>query len=230
MSYGATYAQLRKEKGCTQADVAEYINRYSKKPYSIKMISHWENNVSSPPIEQFLLLCEYYKVMDIQGVFRGFTNDHGNYLRINSLGKSRIDEYISMINNNSLFTEYKDSKLINQYRYIPVYDIAVAAGAGNYLDNDSYEDLEVDETIPYNANFAVRINGDSMMPRFTDGQIIFIHKQQTISNGEIGIFELNGESFIKILRNNELISINPNYKPIKISKFDSFKIYGKVLG
>ncbi|MCL2221835.1 MAG: XRE family transcriptional regulator [Oscillospiraceae bacterium] len=185
MSYGAILAKLRKEKGYTQSDVANHISRVYGKPCSFKVVSHWENGVSSPSVEQFLLLCEYYGIADIQGTFR---------------------------------------------RTIKLYDIPVAAGAGVFLDSEHFTMLDVDETIPSDADFAVRVSGDSMEPRFVDCQVIFIKKQKTLEVGEIGIFALNGDSFVKKLGHGKLVSLNSRYEPIEIKEEDSLYVLGKVVG
>ena len=57
----------------------------------------------------------------------------------------------------------------------------VSAGPGAFLDSDSYEELEVDESVPASADYAVRISGDSMTPRFVDRQIVFVKEQPTLA-------------------------------------------------
>ena len=52
----------------------------------------------------------------------------------------------------------------------------VSAGTGKFLDNDSYEEVEVGSEVPETADFGVRISGDSMMPRYLDKQIVWIQK------------------------------------------------------
>jgi len=230
MSYGAILARLRKEKGLTQPQVAEYISRFSDKPYSFKMVSHWEKGVSLPPVEQFLLLCELYSVKDIQGAFRHADTEYRNLTKLNTLGKSRVEEYISMLSSNPLFSEAESMVMELPKRYIRLYDVPVAAGTGTFLDSDACEEIAVDETVPKNADFAVKVSGDSMEPRFIDSQIIFIKGQQTLEIGEIGIFELNGDAYVKKLGHGEFVSLNPQYKPIKIREFDSLHIFGKVVG
>jgi SOS-response transcriptional repressor LexA len=230
MNCGAILARLRKEKGCTQSEVVDHINRFSGRPYSKKIVSHWENGVSSPSIEQFLLLCELYEVRDIQGTFRGVSATFHDFPKLNALGKSRVEEYITMLSGNPLFSETESTVAELPRRYIRLYDAPVAAGAGAFLDSDAYDDFEVDMTVPEGADFAVKVSGDSMEPRFVDGQIIFIKKQQTLEVGEVGIFELNGDSYVKKLGHGEFISLNPLYKPIKIQEFDSVHIFGKVVG
>ena len=56
----------------------------------------------------------------------------------------------------------------------------------------------IDESIlPEDTTFGVRISGDSMEPEFHDGQIAWVLQQESVANGEIGIFALNGEAYIK---------------------------------
>ncbi len=92
---------------------------------------------------------------------------------------------------------------------------------------------ELDYTSLYRA-YAVKGRGDSMNPRFFDGQIVWIHEQPDLASGEIGIFFYEGESYIKQLERNlgalRLISLNPSYSPIEIRDFESFRIFGKVVG
>jgi len=231
MSYAGILARLRKEKGYTQQDVAEFISGHSEKPYSFKMVSHWENGVCMPPVEQFLLLCEFYGVDNIQKTFRAVTPEYRDLTKLNALGKSRVQEYIAMLSGNSLFSESEgDDHYDKPQRSIKLYDVPVAAGTGSFLDSDSYMDFEVDETVPKESDFAVRVSGDSMEPRFVDSQIVFIKHQQTLDIGELGIFELCGNAYIKKLGRGKLLSLNARYKPIEIREHDSFHIFGKVVG
>ena len=229
MSYSKTLARLRNEKGLTQPQVAEHISRFSAKPYSPKTISHWEKGVSTPPVEQFLLLCELYSVKDIQGTFRGADIEFHNFPKLNALGKSRVEEYIAMLLDNPMFSESESVDTEPPRRHIRLYDVPVAAGAGTFLDSDAFIEIEIDETVPDGADFAVRVSGDSMEPRFIDGQIIFIKKKQTLEIGEIGIFELNGDAYVKRLGHGEFISLNPHYKPIRIHEYDTIHVFGKVV-
>ena len=231
MAYGEILARLRAEKGYTQSEVAEYISRFTKKASSFKSVSHWETGVSSPTVEQFLLLCEFYGVDDIQSTFRGIDNEYRNLHKLNALGKSRVEEYIALLSANPLFAELENDEQVElSRRIIRLYDIPVAAGSGMFLDGESYTEFEVDETVPDDADFAVKVSGDSMEPRFIDGQIIFIREQQTLEIGEIGIFELRGDAYVKKLGHGELISLNPSYAPIVIGEFDSFRVFGRVVG
>ena len=115
-------------------------------------------------------------------------------------------------------------------RLMRLYDIPVSAGAGNYLDDGAHEMIEVDGTVPDTADYALRISGDSMTPRFVDRQIIFVHEQPALDEGEIGIFCLNNEVYLKKLGRGCLISLNSRYEPIPIREHDDIRVLGKVVG
>ncbi|MDR2712156.1 MAG: LexA family transcriptional regulator [Clostridiales bacterium] len=231
MDLAKVLARLRKESGYTQAEVADFISKNCGRQYSFKNISHWETAVSVPAVEQFLLLCELYGIRDILGIFRGSKKGFRGLPELNDLGKSRVEEYIGLLFGNALYTEAKsEGSLPKQRRVIKLYDVPVAAGAGSFLDSDSYEEFELDETMPQLSDFAVKVSGDSMTPRFIDGQIVFIKEQQALDIGEIGIFELDGDAYIKKLGHGELVSLNPLYQPLKIHDYNSFHIFGKVVG
>ncbi|MFI3167173.1 MAG: XRE family transcriptional regulator [Bacillota bacterium] len=89
-----------------------------------------------------------------------------------------------------------------------------AAGYGNYLDDEYFEELEL-ENVPASADFGVRIAGDSMQPKICDGDIAFVKKQETIQEGEIGIYIIDGDAFCKKLIKKQgefyLHSLNEKY-------------------
>jgi transcriptional regulator with XRE-family HTH domain len=230
MGYGEILADLRKRGGYTQTEVAEYLSRYSGRDFSFKAVSHWENGERSPGVEQFLLMCKLYGVGDIQAVFHNGRSEYGGFARLNALGRRRAEEYIALLSANPKFSEAEIPVRETQAHYIRLYDAPVAAGTGAFLSGDSYETLELDDTVPDEADFAVRVSGDSMLPRFVHGQIIFIKEQQTLDIGEVGVFELNGDSYVKKLGQGELLSLNKQYKPIPVREYDSFHIFGKVVG
>lgn len=114
---------------------------------------------------------------------------------------------------------------------LPYYDWAASAGKGNYLLDEGH-DFEYKEfdNVPENASFALQIKGDSMMPKFADNDIVFVRTHVVVEYGQIGVFILNNESYLKQWRDGKLVSLNPKYEPIKIKEFDEFHCVGRVLG
>lgn len=129
--------------------------------------------------------------------------------------------------------EAENTNKVIQLNSVLTYDLPASAGTGMFLDSESCEhiDYPADE-VPQGTDFAVRISGDSMSPGYADGSIAFVRKEQ-VKQGEIGVFVLNGESYIKQLDKKGgklcLVSLNPAYKPIKILDTDSLYCVGKVL-
>ena len=84
------------------------------------------------------------------------------------------------------------------------------------------------------ADFGVRVSGDSMEPLYLNGQIIWVHQQETLEDGEIGIFFLDVEAYVKKYHQTpdgiSLISMNKKYAPIKVSSGSVFRTFGKVVG
>lgn len=115
---------------------------------------------------------------------------------------------------------------------IPFYETPVSAGTGSWLGDDILAEWL---TVPRNdmttsADFALKISGDSMQPKFSNGETVLVKQTSSVFEGEIGVFVLNGESYIKKLGKKELVSLNPAYKPIPLHGFDDVRCVGKVLG
>ncbi len=120
-----------------------------------------------------------------------------------------------------------------QIAYLNCYDLAVSAGTGEPLGDTYYTTrLEIpSQRVPENAHCCVRVNGDSMEPAYKDGDIVFVERLDgSVREGEIGIFALNGEGYLKRLGQGELLSLNPAYAPIPVGEFDDLRCQGRVLG
>jgi SOS-response transcriptional repressor LexA len=69
-----------------------------------------------------------------------------------------------------------------------------------------------------------------MEPLYSDGDKVLVKIQPDIEPGEIGIFIVDNEGYIKKKGDHELISVNPEYDNIPIGKFTNYRCFGKVLG
>ena len=116
-------------------------------------------------------------------------------------------------------------------RKIFIYDVPVSAGLGSFLDSShsSAISLVVNE-VTDRADYAVRVSGDSMEPRYFDGDIVIVESCGEIPEGKVGIFLYNGESYIKKFGGDRLRSVNPKYRDIIFKKNDDIRCLGLVLG
>ena len=106
----------------------------------------------------------------------------------------------------------------------------VSAGFGAILDDsENWETVLVPLTNDSrDADFILRVCGDSMEPEYSDGDYVLVKQQDTIEQGEIGIFCVDGEGYIKQLGNNVLVSLNKKYPEIPLNA--ESRCFGKVLG
>ena len=129
---------------------------------------------------------------------------------------------------------YKPADIIpiHVIRERKVFYNTVSAGTGSFLDSDEYEMISSPD-IPEAATFGVYVDGDSMEPRYHNKDLIWIEQTACLDDGEIGIFYLDGNAYVKKFQNNRLgiylISLNKKYDPIPVTENSSFKIFGRVL-
>ena len=117
-------------------------------------------------------------------------------------------------------------------RSIGLYDMPVSAGIGEFLaDSSRVEDILIpDDPRTAEADYALRINGDSMEPKYHSGDVILIQTTDTVEEGELGIFVLDGSGYFKRYGGDRLISLNPKYPPIPLKDFENVACCGRVVG
>lgn len=116
-------------------------------------------------------------------------------------------------------------------RTLRLYNIAASAGTGSYLSESGFTKISVYSTpVTDSADFAVKVSGNSMSPKYSDGDVLLVEKTDEIDRGELGVFSLNGESYFKKFGGDRLISLNPEYKDIVFTPHDNISCFGKVIG
>ena len=112
--------------------------------------------------------------------------------------------------------------------YFPISEQSAAAGYGTYLGPDALQPVKVrEDALPKGAQFGVPVKGNSMEPKYHDGDILIVSKSLP-AYGDVGVFIMDGQGYVKKLGENELISLNPAYPPIPMN--ESIRACGKVVG
>lgn len=153
------------------------------------------------------------------------------YRVLDTHGKRVVDHVLDDEYDRMTHIESREEK--GSITYITLYDLAVSAGTGEPFGDTYYSTkLEIPtEEVPEEAHCCLRVNGDSMEPAYKDGDVVFVRRQdEPVREGEIGIFSLNGEGYMKRLGHKELESLNPKYPAIPIRQYDELRCFGKVLG
>ena len=116
-------------------------------------------------------------------------------------------------------------------RSIPLYELPVSAGVGVYLDAEDADTIRIpnkDNTA--DADFVLRISGNSMEPKYSNGDYLLVKREESIEAGELGIFLLDGCGYFKVFGGDRLLSLNPEYGPILFKDFSDIQCKGRVIG
>ena len=230
-SFGGIIAKYRKIKHLKQNELCDLLIKEGC-IINNKTLSGWETGRAEPSLAQFFTLCRILEIKDIYEAVFGF-NPYSIREKLSDEGCAKVEEYIDLLQNSGKYDRIKARIMSIRPEYIRLFAMPVSAGTGNFLDGYDYEEIEKTDDIPRNADFGVKISGDSMLPRYQNGQTIWIEQTEELKDGEIGIFLLDGNAYCKKLQNNKkgtfLISLNPKYDPIPITEYSMLKVFGKVL-
>ena len=81
-----------------------------------------------------------------------------------------------------------------------------------------YEEI-TEEMARTGTYFCLQIKGDSMEPKFSEGDVVVIRQQPTVENGEIAVVLINGndatiKKFYRTPAGIKLVATNPAYDPL----------------
>lgn len=108
------------------------------------------------------------------------------------------------------------------------FPVPMSAGTGQPAGDDGAEELELTKRPPRGTSYIAPVSGDSMEPTYNDGDKLFIRACTEIEPGQIGVFYMDGQQWVKELGNGVLISHNSTYGPIQMR--DDIECQGLVLG
>ena len=235
MDFGKQLKQARQASGLSQQDVAQALG-IDKTTYS-----GYETGRRQPDLSRLQKLARRLNVSADQ--LLGLDPAAVSPEEWQALQKYRLldlhgRELVSLVLQKEYDRMTAPQAVLDQSRggwvtYINCYDLAVSAGPGEPWADAGYKTrLEIPEAqVPQQAHFCVRVNGDSMEPAYRDGDIVFVQRLDgTVQEGEVGIFFLNGEGYIKRLAPGALVCLNPRYAPIPLHDFDDLRCQGRVLG
>lgn len=108
----------------------------------------------------------------------------------------------------------------------------VSAGTGEQIFDEPKFKVSVKGYVPPH-DLALQVNGNSMEPMFSDKEIIFVEKSNNIKNGQIGVFIINGEAYVKKVHVGEdrltLVSLNKDYRDLHFYENEGVRLVGRVI-
>lgn len=234
---------FRKQRGITQKELAKEVG------ISASTMTDYMKLRSAPSFGVIQKLADYFGVRksDIDTTFKEESTDSlpdtpdflTQQITDNVVQLSVENKKIVLRTSEDLLKEQKNeeetkinevSEVIQLYSY-DYYDHAASAGTGQYLNDVRVERIEL--PVDVDADFVIPIKGDSMEPDYHDGDLVFIQTSVELNDGVIGVFNYNGEAYIKQLvidtEQSYLHSLNPAYKDMPITPETDFRIIGEVV-
>lgn len=203
--------------GISQSNFAEIFN------ISRGMVASYEAG-SEPPIQVLIAIAKHFDI-SIDDLISGSVQIESSFNKTKKMGQSDIDQ--------------------PKLKLLPYYDIDVSAGSTMLLNDLGKEIAESYFSIPAfdDCDFAINVWGDSMYPRYKNGDIIIckeLHDWKTyIQYGEVHLVvtKQDHHRFVKYIRKSEnkhffkMVSENPKHDPFEVPHTDIQKIFivkGKV--
>lgn len=253
MDFGQRLKNLRLEQSLTQQELAAAVG------VSVVAVRNWERGAKKPAMDAIIALARELKTTTdvLLNIAPPCTARRNiilspeekkllkTYQALDTYGKKAV-ETICALEKERVDASYEDIHIKKpgfvprneRERFIPRYTTPSAAGYNVSLDGADFEMMLVDGNVPPEADYAVNIQGDSMYPYINDGDMVYVKKDEELSNGDVGIFCVDGAMYCKQLyidneRNLTLVSANPELRGSNIyvsaDSEASVKICGKVL-
>ena len=225
---GENIKRYRLQNGWTQQELGAKIG------ISKNAIGNYEKGFRSPKKDTMFDLANAFNI-SIDDLFPPIQNDSSSnasqiqsiYDELNPPRQVKVLNYAKMQLNEQ---ENEVSEAIQLYSY-DYYDHPASAGTGQYLNDVRVERIEL--PVDIDADFVIPIKGDSMEPDYHDGDLVFIQTSVDLNDGVIGVFNYNGDAYIKQLVIDKeqayLHSLNPSYKDMPITPETDFRIIGEVV-
>lgn len=204
----------------------------------ISAVSNWENGRSRPDINLLPKICKalditFYDLFDMQNPTMINTPREQNlidsYEQLSAGHQHTIDKMIETLIKVELAENCPD------LRMLLYFNRSLAAGIGDPTEfEDEAEPVYVYTTPEIaHADSIFKINGDSMEPRFHNGQDVLVQRisgSSDLKYGEIGAFIIGNETYIKQYEKDGLHSLNPDYPVMHFEDEDAVYLIGRVLG
>lgn len=215
--------ELRKKKGVSQEDAAKALG------ITLRTYQNYEYGQREPNIEMILKLSDYFNVSTDYLLGREkkkspeMTSEDTRFEEeLLSIYRSMPEEYRKLLYDSiraAVLQNHSPEQIRSDIKKV-IFDMLsvhkASAGCGYDLeDSDQWRSVEVVDTPElHEADFAVEVDGDSMLPDFEDGDIVYVVKSDEVPVGKIGLFIQNGKGYIKKAGEDRLMSLNPEYDDI----------------
>ena len=137
---GNKIAEIRKERRLTQSDLVEALSGYGVSIHKTAA-AKWEKGTTVPTAYQLIAISLALNAPDIIAEFTDIIPLPD--LELNELGLKKLDEYRELLIASGKYKPVISEKAANIATVtIPTSYIKAAAGSGNFMDEENFEDKE----------------------------------------------------------------------------------------
>lgn len=116
------------------------------------------------------------------------------YRALNDAGRGELVRYGRYLGEQP---EYQAADAAPEIEYIRRYLVPAAAGYASPIEGEDYELVPRDAGTPYHADFCIDIAGDSMEPYIHDGQRVYVQRDASLTDFDVGVFFVDGDVYCK---------------------------------
>lgn len=199
MNLGKRMQEQRERLGLSQAALAKLLG------VSQSTIGNYEAGISFPKEDVMLRLFDCLNT-DPNTLFQDSFRSGGEvltsgekqlvkrYRGLSPKGRETVRSVVDAL--CSYRDELEESREEREPRVIPLYRSPAAAGYAAPVFGEDFDSIPVTDDVPQAAEFAVRIQGDSMEPYIADDSVVYVNRDP-LAPGDVGIFCVDGEMFCK---------------------------------
>lgn len=232
-SFSSNLERLMNKRDMSDSELAELVD------VNRTTVTRWRKGIRSPKLDKLPEIANVFGVkpldlihdMDDSKIIEEIHNVSSQLTpprqeNVLNYANEQLDEQNSKGDNVVDINSYKQDKT-------PVnVNGCVSAGVGERLHDETLFTEMVKAPVPPH-DLALKVNGDSMEPMFKDGEIIFVEKTHNIKNGQIGIFIIEEEAYVKKVFVEDdrltLVSLNKKYRDLHFYRNESVRLVGKVI-
>ena len=232
MQYGELIRKRRTALGMNQADLA------ARTGVSRNTVAGWETNHSRPDLNTLPLLCAALKISlnTFFGTERKRTAEEAHVLEVFFALEAGDRESIlwqmeALRDRRAEKREREELLPLPKTVTLFMNELGTAAGFGAALGEAQGEKMVLladHET--ERADEVITVCGRSMEPTYFDGDRVLVQHTKELREGEIGIFLVDNEGYIKEYRKDGLHSHNPEYRTMTFHEDQSVRCIGRVIG
>ena len=199
LSLGKRIQERREQVGLSQTMLAKQLG------VSQSAIGNYEVDTSFPKKEVMLRLFDCLQI-DPNYLFQDSFQHRTPVLSTSEQALIRQYRSLSPLGRQTVrsvadaLCDYRDELEIAQTeqeaRTIPLYHTPAAAGYAAPTFGEDFDYISVTDEIPSTAEFAVRIQGDSMAPFIADNSVVYVN-HDPLNNGDVGIFCVDSDILCK---------------------------------